>query len=157
MNKTIDFSGRENAEKRIRDMTCKVPRPGFLRSDSIYSSVLAMAFSKSAASLAAAIAVLSGCWVAAMPLRMRISSFRQKTASIPSPDRCEIPPQYQMVKQTLGVWRQMGRNLLCLLMPSQALFEEFETSQLLTAEFAQILPVPAGCKGLSGSRVLLNT
>ena len=67
MNKAINFSGGDGAEKLCRDVTGKVLKPGLNQADSINKSEFAMTASEPAASLAVAIGVLFCCLVSAMP------------------------------------------------------------------------------------------
>ena len=81
MNKSIHFSDRENAEKRNREVSDPVRRPGFNQANSINGSTVVLTFSKPASSLALAIAVLSGCLLSAAPVHAEFKIPTDKKAS----------------------------------------------------------------------------
>lgn len=124
MNKTIYFSGRENAGKRYRDGTGKVRKMGFNQPDSSNRSALAMTVGKPTSSLAVAIAILSGCLVSAGPAHAR---FDIPTGAPASP--------------LFGATEFSQRMLL---------FEEFGTQPIPSSADSTnpMLPAPSGCDNM---------
>ncbi|MFA5923819.1 MAG: multicopper oxidase domain-containing protein [Methylococcaceae bacterium] len=82
MNKTIYFSGRESAEKQLKEETNKVQKPGFDSYKSINKSAFVTIFRKKPSSLAVTIAAWTGFLVFAMPTH---ASFNIPTDSTASP------------------------------------------------------------------------
>ncbi len=138
MNKTINFSYRDKAEKQYRDVTGKAQKPGLDDpSDSINRSTFAMNVSKPASRLAVAITVLSGCLVSVVPA---YAGFNIPTDSTASPlcinGQCATPFTAKML-----------------------MFEEFGIQTMPSSgsnSSASGLPVPADCQSTPDGQALDN-
>ncbi len=138
MNKTINFSYRDKAEKQYRDVTGKAQKPGLDDpSDSINRSTFAMNVSKPASRLAVAITVLSGCLVSVVPA---YAGFNIPTDSTASPlcinGQCATPFTAKML-----------------------MFEEFGNQTMPSSgsnSSASGLPVPADCQSTPDGQALDN-
>ncbi|MFZ2168864.1 MAG: multicopper oxidase domain-containing protein [Methylococcaceae bacterium] len=135
MNKTINFSDGDNAEKRGRDMTGKAQKPGLSLPNSINRSVSAMTVSKPASSLVVSIAALSVAFIYAAPIH---AAFNIPTDSTASP---------------LCINGQCGTAFTAKML----MFEEFGLEKMPGGSSqTSVLPEPSDCQSIPDGQQLDN-